>query len=46
MDELQDRIAGAKVFPKLDLKDGYHVIGMRKGDEYKTAFRTRYGQYE
>jgi len=46
MDELPDRVAGAKVFTKLDLKDGYHLIGMRKGDEHKTAFRTRYGQYE
>jgi len=46
MDELRDRIAGAKVFTKLDLKDGYHLIRMRKGDEHKTAFRTRYGQYE
>jgi len=46
MDELRDRVAGAKVFTKLDLTDGYHLIRMRKGDEYKTAFRTRYGQYE
>jgi len=46
MDELRDRVAGAKVFTKLDLKDGYHLIRMRKGDEHKTAFRTRYGQYE
>ena len=46
MDELRDRVAGAKVFTKLNLKDVYHLIGMRKGDEHKTAFRTRYGQYE
>jgi len=46
MDELRDRVAGAKVFPKLDLKDRYHLIRMRKGDEHKTAFRTRYGQCE
>jgi len=46
MDELRDRVAGAKVFTKLDLKDGSHLIRMRKGDEHKTAFRTRYGQYE
>jgi len=46
MDELRDRVAGAKVFTKLDLKDGYHLIRMRRGDEHKTPFRTRYGQYE
>jgi len=46
MDELRDHVAGAKVFTKLDLKDGYHHIRMRKGDEHKTAFGTRYGQYE
>ena len=46
MDELCDRLTGAKVFTKLDLKDGYHRVRMRKGDEHKTAFRTRYRQYE
>ena len=46
MDELRDRVAGAKVFTKLNLKDGYHLIRMRKRDEHKTAFRTGYGQYE
>jgi len=46
MDELRARVAGAKVFTKLDLKDGYHLIRMRKGDKHKTAFPTRYGQYE
>jgi len=46
MDELRDRVAGAKVFTKLDLKDGYHLIRMRKGDEHKTAFHTQYGLYE
>jgi len=40
MDELRDRIVGAKVFTKLDLKDGYPLIQMRKGDEHKTAFGT------
>ena len=46
VDELRDSVAGAKVFTKLDLNDGYHLIPMRKGDEHKTAFRTRYEQYE
>ena len=46
MTELRERVAGATVFTKLDLKDGYHLIRIRKGDEWKTAFRTRYGHYE
>ena len=43
MDELRDRVAGAKVFTKLDLKDGYDLIRIKQGDEPKRAFRTRYG---
>jgi len=45
MSELRDRVAGATIFTKLDLKDGYHLIRIKKGDEWKTVFRTRYGQY-
>ena len=46
MTELQERVAGATVFTKWDLKDGYHLIRIRKGDESNTAFRTGYGHYE
>jgi len=46
MSELRDRVAGTTIFTRLDLKDGYHLIRIREGDEWKTAFRTRYGQYE
>ena len=46
MTELRERVAGATVFTKLDLKDGYHLIRFRKGDEWKTSFRTRYGHYK
>jgi len=41
MDELRDRVARAKLFKKVDLKDGYHLIRMRKGDANKTSFRTQ-----
>jgi len=46
MQELQDRIQGAQWFTKMDLKNGFHVIRIREGDEWKTAFRTRYGLFE
>jgi hypothetical protein len=46
MNELRDRIQGAKIFTKMDLKNGYNLIRIKKGDEWKTAFRTRYGHYE
>jgi len=46
MSELRDQVEGAKIFTKSDLKDSYHQIRISKGDEWKTAFRTRYRQYE
>jgi hypothetical protein len=44
--ETLDRLGGAKYFTKFDLKDAYHRIRIRRGDEWKTAFRTRYGHFE
>ena len=44
--ELLDRMAGSSIFSKLDLKDAYWLIRIKKGDEWKTAFRTRYGLFE
>jgi len=46
MQELQDRVQGAQWFTKMDLKNGFNLIRMREGDEWKTAFRTRYVLYE
>src|SRR5436853_304224 len=36
----------AMVFTKFDLRDGYYLIRIREGVEWKTAFRTQYGQFE
>jgi hypothetical protein len=46
IDEIIDRLCGSKVYTKLDLKWAYHRIRIRRGDEWKTAFRTRYGHFE
>ena len=46
MGELKDRVAGATILIKLNLKDGYHLVLICEGDEWKTAFRTRYGHFE
>jgi len=44
--EILDRLSGAKIFTKIDLKDAYHRIRIRRSDRWKTAFRTRYGHFE
>jgi hypothetical protein len=44
--ETLDRLSGAKRFTRLDLRDAYHRIYIKRGDEWKTAFRTRYGHFE
>jgi hypothetical protein len=44
--ETLDRLRDAQVFTSLDLRNAYHRVRIRPGDEWKTAFRTRYGHYE
>ena len=44
--EALDRLGTAKYYTKLDIKNAYHNIRIREGDEWKTAFKTRYGLFE
>src|ERR1700761_2356807 len=43
---LIDQLKNAKIYSKIDLRDGYYNIRVAEGHEWKTAFRTRYGAYE
>ena len=44
--ETLDRLYSAKCFIKLDLKDIYYRLQIKKGDEWKTTFRTCYRHFK
>jgi hypothetical protein len=44
--ESLDRLKSARYFSKLDLRGAYNLIRINPGEEWKTAFRTRYGLFE
>jgi hypothetical protein len=43
---LLDQLRTGKIFTKLDLRGAYNLLRIRPGDEWKTAFRTRYGHFK
>ena len=44
--EALDSLSTAKYYTKLDIKDTYHNIKIREGNEWQTVFKTRYRLYE
>ena len=45
-DEMLQRLRGAHVFSRLDLRHGYHQLPVAPKDKYKTAFTYRYGIFQ
>ena len=46
IDDLFDQLQEVRVFSKIDLRSGYHQLGIKLEDIHKTAFNTRYDHYE
>ena len=46
LQEMIDRVQKAKLFSKVDIREGFYNIRVTKGDEWKAAFKTNSGLYE
>jgi hypothetical protein len=46
IEEFLDRFSNAKFFTKFDVRGGFNRLRMGAGEEWKTAFRCRYGSFE
>jgi hypothetical protein len=43
---LLEQLGSAKILTKIDLRSAYNFVRVKKRDEWKTIFRTRYGHFE
>jgi hypothetical protein len=46
LDDILDESHRLCIFSKIDLRNGYHQITMKEGDEWKLAFKIKHGLYE
>jgi len=44
--QLLDRVHETQIFTKLCLRNAYHLIRIKGGEEFKSIFRTGYGQFK
>ena len=44
--KLLDKLKGAKLFTKLDVRWGYNNVRIKDGDQWKAAFKTNRGLFE
>jgi hypothetical protein len=44
--QLISDLSGAHIFSKVDVRQGYNNVWIKKGDEWKAAFKTKFGHWE
>ena len=44
--DLLDQLRHAKIYTKIDLRGAFNLLRIAPGEEWKTAFRTRFGLFE
>jgi hypothetical protein len=44
--QLISDLSGAWIFSKVDVRQGYNNVRIKKGDEWKAAFKTKFGHWE
>ena len=44
--DIMDKVKNAKYFTKMDVRLGYNNVRIHEGDEWKAAFKTKYGLFE